>query len=157
MKNDIKPKGLHINKEYCGISLHTQKLLNSQKGLTVNYMKCIEDLQCSDLVAFANSEYGGTILIGVQEIIDIKGVRKVKVIGCLIGNNERLKIVNKAISCIPEIEIEIIYENLDNKPIIRIEIPSGKFKPYCTSSGIYLIRGDGKNIPLNPNSLLNIF
>ena len=45
MKNDIKPKGLHINKEYCGISLHTQKLLNSQKGLTVNYMKCIEDLQ----------------------------------------------------------------------------------------------------------------
>ena len=39
----------------------------------------------------------------------------------------------------------------------RIEIPSGKEKPYCTAGGTYKIRGDGRTNTLFPGRLLSLF
>ncbi|MCE5329621.1 ATP-binding protein [bacterium] len=154
MKDDLIYKT--YNKEYNGISFRAQKLLNSQESYILDYKESIDSLQCRDLVAFANSKYGGTILVGVKEDNGLNGIQRGKIIGCPVGDTERLKIINKAQACIPEIDLAIIIENLDKLPFIRIEISSGKFKPYCTSNGLYMIRGDGRNNPLTPNALLNI-
>ena len=66
-------------------------------------------------------------------------------------------ILTKAQHCIPPVNIEIIIENLADKPFYRIEIPSGKSKSYCTQKGIYKIRDDGNNKLLTPQDLLTIF
>ncbi|MGM0367930.1 MAG: RNA-binding domain-containing protein [Actinomycetota bacterium] len=143
-------------KEFKGISDRTRQLLNTQESNHLDYKRSIEGLKCRDIVAFANSKNGGTILIGIDEI-ENNGLQRGKVVGCHIGDDEKLKIISKAQSCIPEIEVKIFIENLDNKPFYRIEIPSGKYKPYCTAKGLYMLRGDGRNNPLTPNNLLNIF
>jgi hypothetical protein len=74
-----------------------------------------------------------------------------------VGDKEKLSILNRAESCIPPVEIEIIIENASRKPFFRIEIPSGKDKPYSTSGGTYKIRGNGRTNPLLPSRLLAIF
>ncbi len=143
-------------KEFKNISPRARQLLNTQESNHLDYKRNMEGLKSRDIVAFANSETGGTILIGVDEI-EYNGLQRGKVVGCTIGDEEKLKIISKAQSCIPQIEVKIFAENLNDKPFYRIEIPSGTCKPYCTAKGLYMIRGDGRNNPLTPNNLLNIF
>jgi len=144
-------------KEYKGLSQRAIQLLNTQENILVDFKRSIDGLKSRDLVAFANSKNGGAILIGVDEMDNENGLQRGKVVGCVVNDEEKMKIVSKAQSCIPEIEIKIFIENIDQNPFFRIEIPSGKYKPYCTAKGIYMIRGDGRNNPLTPNNLLNIF
>jgi len=100
---------------------------------------------------------GGSILIGVDEKTDSDGKQKAKIVGCKISDKNRNKIITKAQNCTPQIEIEIIKENMGRKPFYRIEIHSGDKKPYCTGKGIYKIRDDGNNKALKPEKLLSIF
>lgn len=65
--------------------------------------------------------------------------------------------MNKAESCVPPVKVEIIVENLNHTPFFRVEIPSGKEKPYSTSGGTYKIRGDGRTKSLIPGQLLSMF
>jgi hypothetical protein len=109
------------------------------------------------LVAFANSENGGAILIGVREISGRNGKQEGEPIGHMVDDDSRLQIMDKALSCSPPIQVEIFVENLDNLPFYRIEIPSGTHKPYSTNSGTYKIREDGRNNPLLPEQLLKMF
>jgi len=39
------------------------------------------------------------------------------------------------------------------KPIIRIDIPAGRRKPYATGSGTYKYRADGQNIAIDPSMM----
>ncbi|MGM0366722.1 MAG: AlbA family DNA-binding domain-containing protein [Actinomycetota bacterium] len=144
-------------KEYKGLSPRAVQLLNTQENTLVDFKRNIEGLKSRDLVAFANSKNGGAILIGVDEVDNENGLQRGKVVGCVVNDEEKMKIVSKAQSCIPEIELKIFIENIESGPFFRIEIPSGNYKPYCTAKGIYMIRGDGRNNPLTPNNLLNIF
>jgi len=139
--------------EYKGISKRVQNLLNRIEDYDVEFKETIRALETEDLVAFANSDEGGSILIGVRQTEEGKG----EIIGCPVGDEEKVSIINKAESCFPPIDIEIFTENTSKKPFFRIEIHDCKNKPYSTSSGIYKIRGDGRNKALLPGRLLTMF
>lgn len=144
------------NMEFKKISDRAKFLLNKEEGYDVDFKQSLSGLDSSDFVAFANSENGGAILIGVKEI-EKNGRQRGKVVGCPVGDTEKMSILSKADSCIPPVETEVYIENSENKPFYRIEIPSGLEKPYCTSGGTYKIRGDGRNNPILPRKLLSMF
>lgn len=113
-------------------------------------------LESEDLVSFANSKRGGAILIGVDEAKDGTGRQTAVVVGCPIGDGEKLKILSKSNQCSPPVQVSIFLENSEGQPFYRIEIPSGPHKPYCTS-GTYKTRGDGRKETLHPPQLLALF
>ena len=142
---------------YMSVSRKTKALLNRQEGLDVDFKMTVKGLESTDLVAFANSERGGTILLGVGEAEGEHSIQKGRIIGCPVGDKERLYILSKAESCVPPVDLNLIIENFARKPFYRIEIPSGKDKPYCTAAGTYKIRGDGRTNTLLPGRLLSLF
>lgn len=143
--------------EYKGLSEKSKALLNRDEGYEVDWKKSIAGLEPEDIVAFANSKKGGSILIGVKDTVDSDGKQIGQILGCLINDNNKMNIKTKAQHCIPPIEVEIIKENIEDVPFYRVEIPSGDKKPYCTGKGIYKIRDDGNNKVITPNKLLSIF
>lgn len=143
--------------EYQGVSRRARILLAGSENSDVDFKEAINGLDASDLVAFANSVRGGAILIGVREVKDASGSQRGEPIGCKIGDSAKLQILNKALSCTPPIAIEIITENIGARPFFRVEISPGSEKPYCTPSGTYKIRADGRNRPILPNHLLELF
>jgi ATP-dependent DNA helicase RecG len=147
---------MYGKRKYLGISTRAKVLLNKEESFDVDF-KSNSEISIEDLVAFSNSDLGGTILLGVEEIENEDGTQKGKVIGCNVSDATKLKIVNKANQCIPHIDISIHIENSKTNPFYRIEIPSSKNKPHCTQKGIYKTRGDGANKPLLPQELLRIY
>jgi hypothetical protein len=143
--------------KYSTLSKRCRSLLSKEEDFDVEFKESISSLENEDLVAFANSEHGGTILIGVRETKDSNGRSKSEIIGCTVGEEPKRKILNKAESCVPPVEIQVIEENTSHTPIYRIEISSGTQKPHCTSGGTYKIREDGKNKALLPGVLLSLF
>lgn len=143
-------------RKYLTISTRAKVLLNKEESFDVDF-KSNSEISIEDLVAFANSHLGGTILLGVEEVENEDGTQKGKIIGCNVSDANKLKIVNKANQCIPHIDISIYIENSKYNPFYRIEIPSSKNKPHCTQKGIYKTRGDGANKPLLPQELLRIY
>jgi len=139
------------------ITKRCRNLLAKEESFDVDFKVCLKGLAVDDLVAFANSPTGGTILIGVDEDTNAIGRQVGKVVGCKVGDNEKMIIMNKANECRPPVDITIYVENEDENPFYRIEIPSGQFKPYSTPKGTYLIRGDGRNLALNRDMLLQMF
>jgi len=150
---------MKINKkyEYKGMSKRAQNLLNRIEDYDVEFKESINTLEPADFVAFANSDKGGAILIGVRQVKKGKLKGKGEVIGCTVGDQEKLKIIDKAENCSPPINIEIFVENMSKNPFYRIEIQNCKDKPYSTSAGVYKIRGDGRNKALLPDRLLTMF
>ncbi len=142
--------------EYKTISKKSQKLLQKEEGFEVEFKQSFAGIDSSDLVAFANSELGGTILIGVKEVT-FNGKQQGKVIGCEVSDHAKLSIINRAQNCIPAMKIEVIAENTNSIPFYRIEVPSGETKPYCTQGGTYKIRGNARTEALQPTQLLDIF
>ena len=140
------------------MSEKAEKLLGSQESITLDFKESVGGLDSSDIVSFANSIRGGTILLGVKEKKDSRGLQTFEITGCEIGDRAKLSILSKASSCMPPVEIFVILENREGeKPFLRVEIPSGPRKPYCTSGGTYKIRGDARNDPLTPDRLLQLF
>lgn len=146
-----------MKSEYNTLSARVKSLLERSETFDVEFKESVSGLESTDIVSFANSERGGTILIGIRETKSPKGQQRGQIVGCPIGDKEKLKILSKVNSCIPDVYVEIYVENLNDKPFFRIEIPSGADKPYCTSGGTYKIRGDGITQNLNPTQLLNLF
>lgn len=143
-------------REYPGLSDRAKAILEGEEGLDIEFKQSITGMEVSDIVAFANSPNGGTILLGIREKIKDDG-RQVGIIhGCRVGDKEKLKIVGRVNNIVPQIDCDIIVENADHKPFYRIEIPSGGNKPYCTSSGEYKIRDDGYSKPMFPEVLLSM-
>ncbi|NVK41976.1 MAG: ATP-binding protein [Oceanospirillaceae bacterium] len=146
-----------MRREYRRITERTRRLLAMPEGVNVDFKRETTAVHASDLVAFANAATGGTLLIGIDEYTTSDGVQRGRVVGCDVDDSARLSLVNKATGCYPNIDVEIFTENLAAKPILRIEIPSGHARPYCTQSGQYMIRADGRNRALYPEELLSIF
>jgi len=139
------------------ITKRTKQLLDAEENYEIEFKQSVGGLDSADIVAFANSEHGGTILIGVKEDTGEKNRQRGKIIGCDVGDQERLNILSKSNSCIPKVDMEIYVENLKMKPFFRLEISPGKNKPYCTAGGTYKIRGYGLNEVLDPGRLLSMF
>jgi predicted HTH transcriptional regulator len=134
-----------------------RKMLNKEEDFEVEFKESLSGLESEDIVSFANSEKGGTILIGVKDTKNTQGRQIGTVVGCMVGDEERLKIYNKANSCRPPVTLELSSLDIDGLSIYVIEIPNGLFKPYCTSGGTYTIRGDGQKKALLANELLSLF
>jgi len=147
---------MKIKQSFKTLTKITKELLEHGENEKVDYKRNLKGLKSEDLVAFANSEKGGTILIGVDE--ESNGKTQVGVIyGCDTSDKSRLVIMSKALACIPPISLSIYIENTNENPIFRLEIPSGINKPHCTSGGTYKIRKDGRNAVLSPNEILEIY
>jgi len=139
------------------ISKKTNIALILGEGKEIEYKESLSGLSREDLVAFANSERGGIILIGVKQIEDEDGNEIGKVIGCDVGDRYKQKITNMAENCHPTVELEIEEEEQNEKLFYRVGIPSDGRKPYCTSGGKYKIRGDACTETLTPDRLLSMF
>jgi ATP-dependent DNA helicase RecG len=144
-------------RNFQGISKRARTLLSGGESKDVDYKEKVKGLHAEDLVAFANSENGGAILIGVREVAGHDGKQKGEPIGHPIDDDSRLQIMGKALSCSPPGQVEVFVENLGHLPFFRVEIPSGAHRPYATNSGTYKIREDGRNNPLLPEQLLKMF
>lgn len=145
------------DREFKHLSERARSLLKGEESYDVEFKEALSGLHSSDLVAFANSTTGGTILVGVREYANAEGRQRGKIIGCPVGDEEKLSIVNRAESCIPSIELEVFVENAERCPFFRIEIPSGRDKPYCTAGGTYKVRGNARTNALTPSRLLHLF
>lgn len=143
-------------KKYKRISARAKVLLQMEEGFDVDFKKNT-NLSGEDLVAFANSMNGGTILLGVDEKTNEDGTQSGVICGCDVSDASKMSILNKANQCIPHVKISIHIENSNSIPFYRIEIPSSKTKPHCTQKGIYKTRSDGANKPLLPEELLRIY
>lgn len=146
-----------MKNEFKTITKRAKELLSQEESFEVEFKEQINGIDSSDIVAFANSNEGGSILIGVKETKQKNGIKIGKIIGCRVGDDEKLKILNKANSCLPPVDLKVYYENLNDIPFIRIEIPSGNQKPYCTKAGTYTIRNDNQKSALHPGLIFNMF
>jgi len=146
-----------MKNEYKSISQKAKLILAHEEGYDADWKGNVKTLDSEDIVAFANSKDGGSILLGVDEDEDTNGRQIPKIVGCKLSDDNKLSIKSKDLSCTPPIEVEIIKENTDKKSFYRIEIPSGENKPYCTQKGVYKIRDDGLNKAITPENLLSIF
>ena len=143
--------------EYKTVRQSTKQLLGRSEGFDVDFKKQADNLKAEEFVAFANSASGGSLLIGVDEEADAQGRQRGKIVGCRVDDEARLMIQNKASDCSPPIEVVVCVENTNDLPFLRVDIPSGDMKPYCTPGGRYMTRGDGRKLPLLPQELLTVF
>jgi predicted HTH transcriptional regulator len=143
--------------EYGTLSQRAQLLLGRSEGYELEFKEAIHALEPEDLVALANSPRGGAVLIGVREFEAENERQRGEIVGCAVGDPEKLSILNRAESSVPPIAVDVVIENSDRKPFFRIEIRSGPNKPYCTAGGTYKIRGNGRTLPLLPSRLLAMF
>ena len=143
--------------EFKRLSKRARSLLRRSEGADVEFKRALSALDTDDLVAFANSPGGGAVLVGVREVEAEDGSQRAEIAGCTISDRNKLRIVNKALSCIPPVRIEVFAENTGRKPFYRVEIPSSADVPHCTPGGTYKTREDGRLRPLAPQHLLSIY
>lgn len=139
------------------LSAHTVGLLASGESERADFKRQPEGISSDDLVAFANSRRGGSILAGVREDKGESGEQIGIVVGCDVSDASVLQIVNKALGCLPPVAIEVRIENLGQLPILRIDVPSSSTKPHCTPKGVYCVRDGSRNRALHPAELLQVF
>ena len=99
------------------------------------------------MVAFSNSE-GGTILIGVADNGEIKGISKDKLDEWVV-NIART-------NCIPSVEPRIEKVDIDGRQVISVEIPPG-IEPRKTKDGRYYIRVGATNREPSTFELVRLF
>lgn len=145
-----------IKKRIKGKSALTRELLSEGESVRADFKRQPDGINAEDLVSFANSEGGGQILAGIDEQAE-NGAQIGVVRGCDVSDAAVLQILNKAVSCIPPVSLDVYIENLSDKPILRVEVQPSATKPHCTPKGIYCRRDGTRNRPLHPSELLRIF
>jgi hypothetical protein len=68
-------------RNFQGISKRARTSLSGGESKDVDYKEKVKGLHAEDLVAFANSENGGAILIGVREVAGRNGKQKGEPVG----------------------------------------------------------------------------
>lgn len=147
---------MEVKRRLKNLSKLSRELLAEGESERSDFKRRPEGISADDLVAFANSETGGDILAGVEEQI-IKKTQVGIVCGCNVDDAAILQVLNKAVSCIPPVAITAYIENLSDKPILRVQVPSSETKPHCTAKGVYCRRDGTRNRPLHPAELLRLF
>lgn len=85
-----------------------------------------------EVCAFANAA-GGTLLLGVNDKNEIKGIE--------INNRKRAAIQQSVSKINPQLNILLYFVNVAGKQVGVIEVPSGTQKPYTLSGAIYIRQG----------------
>ena len=145
-----------LQKRTKALSSISRALLAEGESEHADFKRSPDGVNVDDLVSFANTDDGGHILVGVDEQT-VQNAQVGVVRGCDVSDASVLQVLNKAVSCIPPISVDIFVENLNAKPILRIAVPSSTTKPHCTPKGVYCRRDGSRNRPLHPAELLNIF
>jgi len=94
------------------------------EGLAVEFKEKYTSRIDEDMVAFSNTR-GGTILLGVRDDGSIAGEK--------LTNDLKARINSLARNCKPEISVSFFRSG----PVVVIEVPEGKEKPYSCGSGFY--------------------
>jgi ATP-dependent DNA helicase RecG len=104
-----------------------------------------------EMIAFSNS-LGGTIIIGVSDKGEIKGLtdEDIRRINQTIANTSS---ENVKPPIFPKTEIIAI----DNRKILLVHIPYGAGKPYCTNKGIYYTRSGSDKRKVSQDELRRLF
>ena len=145
-----------LQKRTKALSTLSRTLLAEGESERADFKRAAEGVNADDLVAFANTDAGGQILVGIEEkTVDNTSIGTV--IGCDVSDAAILQILNKAVSCTPPVSVNVFIENVNSKPILRIDVPSSATKPHCTPKGIYCRRDGSRNRPLYPTELLKVF
>lgn len=143
-------------KRFKNIRPETQQLLDDGEGNQLDY-KRNTIIDPEDLVAFANSESGGHILLGVAEQKDADGRMIGVPVGAVLDDELARNIQSKANSCVPPVRIVVAEENGDSAlPFVRVDIPPSKNRPHCTGAGTYKVRSLAGNKPLLPHEILDL-
>jgi len=132
-------------------------LLAEGESERADFKRAPDGIGAEDLVAFANTDAGGNILAGIEEIVGADGTQRGAIKGCDVSDATILQVLNKAVSCVPPVAIDVHIENLRAKAILRIAIPPSENRPHCTPKGIYCRRDGSRNRPLHPPELLRMF
>lgn len=117
--------------------LTTEKIKQAIIGGESLFVEFKEDFSNTDdiaaeITALANTE-GGTIIFGVKDNGEIKGLDKVKKIEETIMNLVRQNIY-------PPLTVEFLALKLQNKMVAAIDVPKGIGRPYQTNKGVFYIR-----------------
>lgn len=140
------------------LSKITKTLLTKGESEHADFKRSADGVAVDDLVAFANMESGGNILVGITESSADDGKQLGTVTGCDVSDSSILQILNKAVSCIPPVAVEVHIENAGTKkPILRINVLPSENRPHSTPKGVYCRRDGSRNRPLHPSELLRIF
>ena len=91
----------------------------------------VDDL-AAEICAFANTE-GGTIILGVKDNGEIKGLKDIKSLEEKIMNIVRQNVL-------PEISLNFFVCEIHQKKIAAIEILKSAFRPHQTNKGVFYIR-----------------
>lgn len=132
-------------------------ILNIEESWDLEFKRDANAIDREDLVAFANAENGGKILAGVEQIDLQNGQQGGRVVGCDVSDKSRQRITSLADTCVPKIKVIIFTRTVKKMSYFEIQIPSGDLKPYCTTSGTYKTRVEGRNESLTPEKLLALY
>ena len=121
--------GSTARSEFRTVSKRARTLLDRTEGLESDFKQTPNAVESSDIVAFANSARGGTILVGVEETQDAQGIQRGRVIGCDVTDQTKQRILNRAASCVPPVPVQIYVENTSKTPFLRIDIPTSARRP----------------------------
>jgi len=102
-----------------------QLLIKEGEGLRVEFKERYSNKIDKDIVAFANSK-GGYSILGIND--------EGKIVGEKLTNKLKAEIIDLARKCEPAINISSVYQV---NHVIVIEIPEGEEKPYSCSHGFY--------------------
>jgi predicted HTH transcriptional regulator len=130
-------------------------MIAGEEGFHVEYKESPDAIDAEDLVAFANSADGGTILAGVQENRG-RGRQYGIVVGCDIGERTKRTLLDKAQNCMPPLSIGVTSEGGVRTAILRIDIQSASRRPCCTSGGTYKIRRGSTKRAIDPELMTTL-
>lgn len=115
--------------------IELKSIISSGEGYNaefkLNFPSKVKEIT-EEICAFANAA-GGTLLIGVDDKNNIKGIS--------FDNSKRSSLQNSIGEISPSLHCDIYTVEIDGKEIVVIEVPSGESKPYVLSGAIYVRQG----------------
>ena len=118
-------------------------LIKQGEGYNLEFKKSLSDSIGKDICAFANSN-GGKILLGVNDLGKIKGIKDT--------NSLRSKIQNYARNIDPSLKVSVSSHN----NIIIVEVPTGEKRPYSLGGTFYQRQGANSQ-KLKTNEVKQLF
>jgi ATP-dependent DNA helicase RecG len=125
------------------MELKIKELIEAGEGYHLEFKESLDKSFLEEVCAFANSG-GGKILIGVRDDGTIKG--------CATDNRSRSVIQDALRGLQPNLDINLIVR----EPVIIVDVPEGKDKPYACSKGFY-IRNGANSQKLTRNEIIAFF
>jgi ATP-dependent DNA helicase RecG len=102
-----------------------------------------------EMVAFANTD-GGSILVGVEDDGRVSGLQTGFDYEGWAANIARNNVV-------PALEVRISQQRWQDQPLLLIEVPKGRDKPYQTHTNQFLIRIGSTNRVATQQELMRLF